>query len=200
MWRTFDSKLGAMSGYVWRGDELLAAPMRPDFWRAPLDNDRGAQLPRKLRKWRSAGESFEVAKTEVKKPEPHSDGTKPAEACIKFTGKLTEVGDADYSDRLHRRRHRPGHGRNRLQATEPPRRADAASLRHEWILDGSLNQITWYGRGPEPTYSDRKQAPLGVYSSSVADQFVRYFRPQENSNKVDVRWVAVTNPSAESAC
>jgi beta-galactosidase len=65
----------------------------------------------------------------------------------------------------------------------------------EWILDGSLNQIAWYGRGPQPTYSDRKQAPLGIYSGSVADQFVRYFRPQENSNKVDVRWVAVTNPS-----
>jgi beta-galactosidase len=64
-----------------------------------------------------------------------------------------------------------------------------------WTLDGSLDRITWYGRGPWPTYSDRRQAPIGIYGGSVADQFVHYFRPQENSNKADVRWVAVTNAS-----
>ncbi len=192
---TFDSKLGAMTGYSWRSIELLAAPVRPDFWRAPLDNDRGARLPRRLRAWRDAGEKFEVAKAEVQRPEPIPSGDKPAEVCIKYSGKLTDVGDADYSITYV------------VDATglvtveidyEPQNRRDAPMLPRfgtEWILDGSLTQITWYGRGPQPTYSDRKQAPIGIYSGSVADQFVRYFRPQENSNKVDVRWVAVTNPS-----
>jgi hypothetical protein len=64
-----------------------------------------------------------------------------------------------------------------------------------WTLAGQFDQITWYGRGPEPTYSDRRQAPLGVYGGPVADQYVSYSRPQENSNKVDVRWVAVTSTS-----
>ena len=192
---TFDSKVGAMSGYMWRGAELLAAPVQPDFWRAPLDNDRGARLPRRLRAWRDAGQSFKVEKAEVKKPEANRDGAQPAEACIQYVGKLTDVGDADYSVTYT------------VDATglvtveidyKPQDREDAPMLPRfgtEWILDGSLNQITWYGRGPTPTYSDRKQAPVGIYSGSVADQFVHYFRPQESSNKVDVRWVAVTNPS-----
>ena len=62
-------------------------------------------------------------------------------------------------------------------------------------MNSQFDHITWYGRGPEPTYSDRKQAPLGLYSGSVAEQYVSYSRPQENGNKVDVRWVAVTSSS-----
>ncbi len=45
----FDQKLGALAGYTWRGSELLAAPVQPDFWRAPVDNDRGAKLPEELK-------------------------------------------------------------------------------------------------------------------------------------------------------
>ncbi len=62
-------------------------------------------------------------------------------------------------------------------------------------MPGQFSQVTWYGRGPEMTYSDRKQAPLGVYGGKVADQYVPYSRPQENTNWVDVRWVAVTSTS-----
>jgi beta-galactosidase len=64
-----------------------------------------------------------------------------------------------------------------------------------WTLARQFDQITWYGRGPHPTYSDLRQAPLGIYSGAVADQYIPYSRPQENGNKVDVRWVAVTSTS-----
>jgi beta-galactosidase len=49
--------------------------------------------------------------------------------------------------------------------------------------------------GPHPTYSDRRQAPIGVYSGAVADQYVSYSRPQENTNWVNVRWAAITSSS-----
>jgi beta-galactosidase len=57
-----------------------------------------------------------------------------------------------------------------------------------------FDQVEFYGRGPIENYSDRKDSQfLGIYRSSVADQYFPYIRPQENGNKTDVRWWRVTN-------
>ena len=56
-----------------------------------------------------------------------------------------------------------------------------------------LEQMTWYGRGPGETYSDRAFERVGVYRSTVSREWVEYARPQENGNKIDVRWVELTN-------
>ncbi len=61
-------------------------------------------------------------------------------------------------------------------------------------LPGGYEQFTWYGRGPHETYVDRKEgAQVGVYSGTVDEQYVPYIVPEENGNKTDVRWVALTN-------
>ena len=61
-------------------------------------------------------------------------------------------------------------------------------------LPGEYDTFTWYGRGPHESYSDRKgSAPVGLYSGTVDDQYVPYIVPQENGNKTDVRWVALTD-------
>ena len=57
-----------------------------------------------------------------------------------------------------------------------------------------FDQITWYGRGPYESYWDRKSgAAVGVYSGNVEDQYFPYVMPQENGNKSDVRWAALTD-------
>ena len=56
------------------------------------------------------------------------------------------------------------------------------------VLDGKMEYVDWYGRGPVPTYCDRKTgAKIGKYSSTVTDLEYRYMRPQESSNRADVR-------------
>jgi len=61
------------------------------------------------------------------------------------------------------------------------------------VLPEGYEQFTWYGRGPHETYSDRKEgARIGVYRGSVDDQYVPYIVPEENGNKEDVRWVALS--------
>ncbi|MEA3344858.1 MAG: glycoside hydrolase family 2 TIM barrel-domain containing protein [Chloroflexota bacterium] len=61
-------------------------------------------------------------------------------------------------------------------------------------LPGECNTFSWYGRGPHETYSDRKLgAQIGVYRGMVDDQYVPYITPQENGNKADVRWGALTD-------
>ena len=61
-------------------------------------------------------------------------------------------------------------------------------------LPGDFERMAWYGRGPHENYIDRKQsARVGVYSGSVMEQYVPYVFPQENGNKSDVRWAALTD-------
>jgi beta-galactosidase len=189
---SFDRRLGAVAQYSWRGRKLMAAPARPDFWRAPLDNDRGARLPDKLRVWRDAGQHFLVDDVAV---DASDDPAAPKYSTVRFRGRLVSVGDAAYEATYQVN----SAGVVDVDIRYSPQDDDAAPMLPRfgtlWTLDGSLDHVLWYGRGPWPTYSDRKQAPLGIYAGSVSDQFVRYFRPQENSNKVDVRWITVTDAS-----
>jgi beta-galactosidase len=54
--------------------------------------------------------------------------------------------------------------------------------------------LKWYGRGPHENYVDRKtSADVGLYESTVADQYVPYIRPQENGYKTDTRWLSLTD-------
>ena len=65
-------------------------------------------------------------------------------------------------------------------------------------VSGALNNFQWYGCGPHENYPDRKtSAAVGLYQSTVADQYVPYVRPQETGNKEDVRWAALTNAEGE---
>jgi len=65
----------------------------------------------------------------------------------------------------------------------------------ELVVPAGFEQVEWFGRGPHETYSDRQEgARVGLYSSSVDDQFVPYVVPEENGNKTEVRWASLTAP------
>jgi hypothetical protein len=64
----------------------------------------------------------------------------------------------------------------------------------QMVLADGYDNFSWYGRGPHESYVDRKQgAKVGVYRGTVDEQYVPYVKPQENGNKTDVRWMALTN-------
>ena len=63
-------------------------------------------------------------------------------------------------------------------------------------LPEQFNRVQWYGRGPGENYPDRKSgSPVGIYSRSVSGMVERYPLPMAMGNRMDVRWVAVTNES-----
>jgi len=65
-------------------------------------------------------------------------------------------------------------------------------------IPDQFKQVTWYGRGPQETMLDRKTgAAVGIYSRTLNDYIHPYIRPQENSNRTDVRWVAFTSEKDE---
>ena len=71
---------------------------------------------------------------------------------------------------------------------------DLPRLGMTMTMPGEFENIEWYGRGPHESYWDRKtSAAVDVYRGTVMEQYFPYIRPQENGNKTDVRYVALTN-------
>jgi len=63
----------------------------------------------------------------------------------------------------------------------------------ELVVAAGLENLSWYGRGPVETHIDRQFERIGRFSTTVTKNWVEYSKPQENGNKTDVRWVALTN-------
>jgi len=62
------------------------------------------------------------------------------------------------------------------------------------MLDKNLDAFSYFGRGPMENYSDRKRGfDVGVYSSTVAEQFTPYEKPMECGNHEDIRWASLLN-------
>ena len=64
----------------------------------------------------------------------------------------------------------------------------------QMVLGEEFDRLAWNGRGPYETYPDRRTgARIGVFESTVEEQYVPYLVPQDYGNKSDVRWVSLAN-------
>ena len=67
-------------------------------------------------------------------------------------------------------------------------------LGYEIKLPSQFDQYSYYGRGPLNNYNDRKTGSfVGIYESTVQEQFVPFPKPQSMGNREDVRWCALRN-------
>jgi beta-galactosidase len=180
----FDKKKASLLSFVYKGLELVEKGPQPNFWRAPIDNDRGNDMPVRLGVWRKAGDIRQVRNMVAEKIAPGVVRIKASvylaavRADYKLCWTIFGSGDVILSNNFTPGRELPDLPRYGMQMTIP----------------GEFNNISWYGRGPHENYQDRNTgASVGVYSGTVDEQFVPYVKPQENGNKTDVRWVALTN-------
>ena len=61
-------------------------------------------------------------------------------------------------------------------------------------LDKSLQQVNWYGRGPQENYPDRKTGyKTGIYTTTVKEMYEPYLIPQDHGLRTDIRWLRMTN-------
>jgi beta-galactosidase len=180
----FDRSQGLLVSIRLRGVELLAGPLRPDFWRAPNDNDRGSGMTRRLGIWRDAARFLTARSVRAERQ---------AQAAVRLVqdGALESVR-AGY--RLVYTVH--GTGDLVVEASFDPGLETLPDLPRfglRAVLRPGFERLTWYGPGPEETYADRRGRPVGVYETSVTANYFRYSQPQETGNKVDVRWAAIRN-------
>ena len=183
----FDKKQGTIGSYKFQDVDLIEKGPRPDFWRAPTDNDRGNKMPKRCAAWRDAGKNWRIDAVTMKRLSPGAirvdvAGTLPdVEAKYNVAYSFLGTGDVLIDVQYEA-------GDKKLP--EIPR------FGMQMVMPGGFDNMAWYGRGPQESHWDRKDGyPVGIYSGTVDEQFVDYARPQENGNKTDVRWLALTNDS-----
>ncbi len=181
----FDTSLGVISSLSSDGIELIQSGLRPNFWRAPTDNDRGNDMPGRCAPWKEASRDWEVTTFEIEQLgssiyEIRFEGEFPNGVATN-TVVYTVYGTGEIAvDHILT----PGEG----ELPELPR------FGMQMVIPGGFETVTWFGRGPHESYWDRKTgARVGIWSGTVDEQFVDYSEPQENGNKTDVRWVSSTN-------
>ena len=147
----------------------------PNFWRGLTDNDEGAGVDKSHKVWQTFTEQRKVRDVAV-------DGD-AVRVLFSFGA------GAAHWENVYRMR---ADGSVEVSATFTPLRDDLPDpLRLGLRFDSlpALDALTWYGRGPQESYADRKTgAALGLFAGKLADQYHGYIRPQESGNKTDVRW------------
>jgi beta-galactosidase len=183
---TFDLHGGVWTSLRYADAELLAqAGPRPNFWRAPTDNDFGNDMPQRQGVWKLAGSEAAIERVEQRQ-------NSNREVIIEVTSRLPAV------ESRHSVRYTVfGNGDIIVLSRLFPEKSGLPDLPRfgmQMILRGEFDRIQWHGRGPHETYWDRKSgARVGIYQGLVLEQYTPYVRPQENGNKTDVRWMALTN-------
>ena len=171
----------------------------PEFWRAPTDNDYGAQLQNRFSAWKSpetrvkdfkVSDNSVIVSIELREPATRAAGPRnrderrPAFAILTMTYTLTADGEVIVREQL-----------------KPEGEAKMSEMFRFGMgiqMPKQYDQVEYYGRGPIETYSDRKDSEfLGVYKNAVKDEYFEYIRPQESGNHVDVRWFSVINQSGK---
>jgi beta-galactosidase len=190
----FSRAAGALTSLNFDGREMLAtnqlAGPVPQLFRAPTDNDKGFGKWF-ARDWREAGLTNlarRVDSFEVRQPNPGE-----AQVAITTTSSAITGG---YTMKTRWTIH--GDGTLEMENEFKPFGQLPLLPRVGIVMQlaKDFENVRWLGRGPWENYTDRKEsADMGVWTSTVREQYVSYVRPQENGNKEDVRWVELTDES-----
>ena len=184
----FDKGSGFLKEYEINGQSFLEKgySFKPNFWRAPTDNDFGAQLQTKLKPW----------KTATDKPVLNS--------LVSFINNNVSVVKAEYEladvfAKLYLEYTINSRGEllvnQKLVVPDTSKKVEILPrFGMQWVFPAGFNSIDYYGRGPHENYQDRNfSAHIGEYRQTVDSQFFPYVTPQETGNKTDVRWYNVLN-------
>lgn len=195
----WEIKINARTGTIenWRieGRILTSQDIVPCFWRAPTDNDKGGGNTSYYSRWKSAFLDtmiFRAEQCSIQKLADHSVHITTTYLGVPLESKsedsilcrvdvsymIYESGDVIFEYNIN------------PKSDLPPLPRVGVQIR----LDKSLDQVTWYGKGPFECYPDRKAAAhVGLYESNVEDMHVPYIVPSECSGRADVRWVSFRN-------
>ena len=178
-----DRSTGLISEYAYNGKSLLGegGTLKPNFWRAPTDNDMGAGLQKKFKAWKNP--QMNLKNIDVKKDKKTNSVT------ILTSFDMPEVqGQMDITYVVF-----ANTGAVKVtedfKATEGAKVSDMFRFGMLMQMPYTMEKSNYYGRGPIENYSDRKDCMrIGVYTDDADNQYFPYIRPQESGTKSDIRW------------
>ena len=186
---------GGLVSYKYAGKEMIEAIPKPNFWRAPTDNDCGNLMAMRYAQWKIA--SMYVNHKEYRGA-AYGPGNKPKveekehSVKVSYTYFLptTPAAECTLTYEVY------GDGRVRTTLSYDPVKelGDMPEFGVIFKFNADYDHVSWYGLGEAETYADRKKgAKLGIYSNLVKDNIARYMVPQECGSKEEVRWAKITD-------
>ena len=186
---------GGLVSYKYAGKEMIEAIPKPNFWRAPTDNDCGNLMGMRYGQWKLA--SMYLSHKDFRQG-PYGSANMPEVEVNEKTVKVTytylmpttPISECRLSYEVF------GDGRVKTTLTYDPVKelGDMPEFGVIFKFNADYDRVEWYGLGEAETYSDRKKgAKLGIYANKVADNIARYMVPQECGAKEEVRWAKVTD-------
>ncbi len=185
----FNKEKGVMEQFVYKQRDFLQKAPILNFWRPPTDNDLSDSRGQKL--WEKYGLDslrYEVADASVQELD---DNTVNVNFVLIIYNKRDEkLFDAFQTYTIY------SSGdiliTNDIKPVE--RIQSLAKIGMQFYLPGNITNVTWYGRGPFPTYPDRKEAgTIDVFTKRLDDLWHDYAKPQENGNRGEVRWATIAD-------
>ena len=195
----FSRLTGALTSYRWGETEYLKAPLLPNFWRAPTNNDYGNRMPQRYAQWKiasqycMAGFDPETSKKNAAvRPQQEADGsvtftmiydlpTKPAASCA-VTYRVRPCGRVDV----------------RMDYDPVKELGEMPEFGMIAKLSADCDRVRFYGLGPQENYIDRREgARLGIWDYRAEENLTPYLLPQECGNRTGVRWAEVTDAKGQ---
>lgn len=221
---TFNATLGAITSYKVNGTEYFddGFGIRPNFWRAPNDNDYGNGAPLRLQVWkmissRPVVERFSVVRKDDGVSLTVEYGWETAEAGLRHVAyrvEYTLYPDGELHAALH---YAPSattgtydtaklntETHDGAAATFTPKTEEELKTIRKVLeiprigvrfrIPAVFDHISYFGRGPEENYADRyRGTAVGLYSAKAWEMYTPYLRPQENGHHTQTRWMAATD-------
>ena len=179
-----NAESGIIEKYKVNGVDYIADGFgfRPNYWRAPIDNDYGNGAPARWQAWKVYGKEC--------KPAEVADQMVGENRVVKVVYNLEELG---CSNVVTYTIEPSGILTVEAQMSEASFK-EAPRYGVRWRMPQEFANVRFYGRGPWENYCDRKDgAQFAIYSCTVDDMYVPYVRPQENGHRVDTRWLEIKN-------
>ena len=186
---------GGLVSYKYAGREMIESIPKPNFWRAPIDNDCGNLMQMRYAQWKIASMYLNFKDYRdgiyVGGHQPQLE-VKEHSAVVSYTYVMptTPMTECHISYEVF------GDGRVKTTLTYDPVKelGDMPEFGVMFKFNADYDHVEWYGLGEAETYADRKHgAKLGIYKNMVADNMAHYMVPQECGAKEEVRWAKVTD-------
>lgn len=183
----FNKATGLLKNFTVLGNNMLGegGTLKPNFWRAPTDNDMGAGIHKSYKAWKNPDMKL-ISLTATKDKKANTVTVKAeydmasVESKLSLTYVVTDAGAI--------------HVFEKMTTSENMKAKEMFRFGMVMDLPYNMDKSDFYGRGPIENYSDRKLSQnIGIYHQTADEQFFPYIRPQETGTKTDIRWWEQTN-------
>ncbi|NRA44542.1 MAG: DUF4981 domain-containing protein [Oligoflexales bacterium] len=186
----FSKQTCALEKYRFRDQDLIIGALKNNFWRAPVDNDRGFNIHWRMGVWKAYSEGLNCHSISYSKTE---DGSILVKASL--LDQEAEIAKTSNQFVISPK------GTISVSMDFTPLGEELAEIPRiglSFQVPKRFKFISWYGRGPHESYLDRKESTqIRFYKKELIEQTHQYIRPQENGNKLDLRWFGLLDQSGQ---